>query len=375
MATVKKGKKVKKGSAAPSTPLDAPDMYIRDSRLRRRLPSNATREQVSQHTMRHSIATGTFEDVKFFLFSRRKRSGIVYAPRPLFANSALVCKASAHFDFVFAARFVESEVTDLNAPFPQTGKSQTSDYDYSVDSDLEDDNDDDELDVASGAFGRQPTGRVSSCEASGSPVGTLTVFTGEEKHNQAQVKADEDTLEDRFIQPLSGEGAADSAVQICRRPGRVVMIEDIAHRTWEAFIYYAYFEQVSFAPLGSQNLARVPTKPYQAPQCSPKSMFRLAEKYGVEKLKQLAAADLQTKMIAHNIFVELFSSFTMTYPGVLDAELQYLRDHIAEEAVYRQIPTWVQALEDGTLPHGATAVLSRVLKGLATGAARYGQQW
>ncbi|EIW63026.1 uncharacterized protein TRAVEDRAFT_43330 [Trametes versicolor FP-101664 SS1] len=350
MATVKKGKKVKKGSAAPSTPLDAPDMYIRDSRLRRRLPSNATREQVSQHTMRHSIATGTFEDVKFFLFSRRKRSGIVYAPRPLFANSALVCKASAHFDFVFAARFVESEMS-LRA---LSGDNRQAASHHAV---------------------PLPAVVTDDLEASSSPVGTLTVFTGEEKHNQAQVKADEDTLEDRFIQPLSGEGAADSAVQICRRPGRVVMIEDIAHRTWEAFIYYAYFEQVSFAPLGSQNLARVPTKPYQAPQCSPKSMFRLAEKYGVEKLKQLAAADLQTKMIAHNIFVELFSSFTMTYPGVLDAELQYLRDHIAEEAVYRQIPTWVQALEDGTLPHGATAVLSRVLKGLATGAARYGQQW
>lgn len=96
MTTVKKGKKGKKGSAAP-TPLDVSGTLLTVGSAH--LPSNATREQVSQHTMRHSIATGTFEDVKFFLFSRRKRSGVVYAPRPLFANSALVCKASAHFDF------------------------------------------------------------------------------------------------------------------------------------------------------------------------------------------------------------------------------------------------------------------------------------
>lgn len=114
MAIVKKAKKSPKGSAAP-TPLDVPDAFTTVDSAH--LPSNATREQVSQHTMRHSIATGTFEDVKFFLFSRRKRSGVVYAPRPLFANSALVCKASAHFDFgMFHAIRCFIIITELTQP-------------------------------------------------------------------------------------------------------------------------------------------------------------------------------------------------------------------------------------------------------------------
>lgn len=103
-------------------------------------------------------------------------------------------------------------------------------------------------------------------------------------------------------------------------------------------------------------------------------------------------------MTAHSIFVELFSSFTLTYvslrqtdnpriirflielvrryAGILDAELQYLRAHIHEEVVYRQIPTWIQALEDGSLPRAATAVFSRVLTGFAMGGhAGYGLTW
>lgn len=64
------------------------------------LLSTATREQVSQYAMLDSMTTGTFEDVKFYLFTRRcGGSGFVYAPRALYANSALICKASAHFDF------------------------------------------------------------------------------------------------------------------------------------------------------------------------------------------------------------------------------------------------------------------------------------
>lgn len=94
----------------------------------------------------------------------------------------------------------------MNAPFPQTRKSQTSDYDYSADSDLEDDEEDDELDVASLGDTRQaaphhavplPVVVTDDPEAPSSSVGTLTVFT-EEKPNQSQVKADEDTLEVQY---------------------------------------------------------------------------------------------------------------------------------------------------------------------------------
>lgn len=73
---------------------------VKGGRATPSLLGTATREQISDYTMLQSIATGTFEDVKFYLFTRRRGgSGFVYAPRPLYANSALICKASAHFDF------------------------------------------------------------------------------------------------------------------------------------------------------------------------------------------------------------------------------------------------------------------------------------
>ncbi len=63
-------------------------------------PMNAaTREEVSQYTMLTSIESGMFEDVKFYAFSRRAQDGRVDAPRALFGNSALIRKASSHFDF------------------------------------------------------------------------------------------------------------------------------------------------------------------------------------------------------------------------------------------------------------------------------------
>lgn len=96
-------------------------------------------------------------------------------------------------------------------------------------------------------------------------------------------------------------------------------------------------------------------------------------------------------MTSNNIFVELFSPFTVTYvfcgtcclfdratyslagfhlacrySGVQDSELRCLREYIAREEVLRDIPKWVQALEDGTLPRGSAAILTRVLTGTAS---------
>ena len=126
--------------------------------------STATREQVSQYALLTSITGGTFEDVKFFAFSRRAASGeSVGTPRPLFGNSALIRKASSHFDFgtssasrmhltpdtnhlvVLTKGFAESGIVDLDAPFPRNRPSavEIDEYGYASDSDLEDDPDDD----------------------------------------------------------------------------------------------------------------------------------------------------------------------------------------------------------------------------------------
>ena len=60
---------------------------------------SATRTQVQRMAMLSSMSGYSFEDVKFYAFSRRTHSGSVDTPLPVFANSVLIRKASSHFDF------------------------------------------------------------------------------------------------------------------------------------------------------------------------------------------------------------------------------------------------------------------------------------
>ena len=83
------------------------------------------------------------------------------------------------------------------------------------------------------------------------------------------------------------------------KAGRVVFLDDIAYTTyvhhlywigcacvdalcilrWKAFIFYSYFEELNFAPLKSEHKTRQRDEdPGNAPLCSPKSMYRLADK-------------------------------------------------------------------------------------------------
>lgn len=73
---------------------------LSDARADLEIPlSTASREQVSELSMLASIRGGAFEDIKFYTFSRRTNDGDVDTPLALFGNSALIRKASTHFDF------------------------------------------------------------------------------------------------------------------------------------------------------------------------------------------------------------------------------------------------------------------------------------
>ncbi|KAI0365612.1 hypothetical protein BV20DRAFT_972855 [Pilatotrama ljubarskyi] len=93
------------------------------------------------------------------------------------------------------------------------------------------------------------------------------------------------------------------------------MSVDTAYRTaWRAFVFYAYTRRVAFASLRSQGLAFAPTDDAddgsQLPICSPKSMYRLAVKYGNAELQFLAKNDIWSKLSTQNVLPELFSTFT-----------------------------------------------------------------
>ncbi|KAI0633353.1 hypothetical protein C8Q77DRAFT_1157567 [Trametes polyzona] len=321
----------------------------------------ATRAQVSQYAIPGGIRSGTFEDVKFYLFSRRNHSGLVDTTRPLYANSALLRKASPHFDIILSSGFVESEMTSLDTPFPVGRACFTDEYDYYEDSDL-DDNDDCESNGKPEHTTAHtiPERTVPSTPAEPTLSQPSVADSGKQTHTPAAPEKVDGV--DPEMETNNYQNAPVPRVALAGRKGRVVYVPDFAYRTWEAFIFYTFFGTVSFAPLGSQTRRSLPApKPYDPPLCSPKSMYRLAEKYGIEELKELSLRQLETCMENHNVLVELFSSFTLTYAAIQDAEVEYLRAHLRDKDIQRQIPEWLQALEEGKMPRGSGALVAKIL--------------
>ncbi|KAI0690192.1 hypothetical protein C8T65DRAFT_588158 [Cerioporus squamosus] len=313
----------------------------------------ASREEVSQHALLTSIESGAFEDVKFYTFSRRTQSGLADKPRALFGNSVLIRKTSSYFDYVLTnGSFAEGAITDMSAPFPAKRPTHIdlTEYGYASDSDLEDESEGDETPLL-------------TTVTSAPELGTEVMLP----RARANASVDYRGLTDPEPADRKGKDPAnvkesEDAVKAYGREGRVVFVEDIAYRTWKAFVFYAYSGKISFAPLKSQEQASPgpdgQTGRFAPPPCSAKSMYRLAEKYGIESLKEEALKDLKGKLSPYNILTELFSSFTALHPEVQKMEVEYLRDNIRQPTIMERLPKYFQSLEDGELHPGAASILA-----------------
>ncbi|KAM5532554.1 hypothetical protein V8D89_013760 [Ganoderma adspersum] len=304
--------------------------------------ASTSRDQVQRAALLASVTGRSFEDVKFFAFSRRTRNGSVDTPLPLLANSALIRKASSHFDFVFGAGFSESGITDMDTPYPPTRSTSAEMYDYTSDSDLED-----EADVEGGA----PSAHDASAED----------HTDVKDNDGVSTASKEDASSDsRSLVNGSGPKRAQT------RPGRVVFLGDIAYATWKSFIFYAYYEELNFSPLKSQQPPRPKEQdPYEAPLCSPKSMYRIAHKYDIASLKEKALNDIKSKLSPGNILEEMFSTFTSLYPDIQTIEYDYLHANIKDKGIQERLPTWLEAMEEGRLPKGAAGILASLISKLS----------
>jgi len=89
----------------------------------------------------------------------------------------------------------------------------------------------------------------------------------------------------------------------------VIRIKDTAYKTWKVLVFYLYTGHVSFHTLRSKE---TPNEPEQgdAPRCSPKSMYRLAEKMDLSELRGIALKAIESDITEKNIIEELFSEFT-----------------------------------------------------------------
>ncbi|KAI0779799.1 hypothetical protein C8Q74DRAFT_716517 [Fomes fomentarius] len=301
-----------------------------------------TRDQVSRYAITASIDGGGFEDVKFFAFSRRTSQGKVVAPMPLFGNSTCIRKTAPHFDMVLTQGFAESVMADLNEGYPSDRPAALDHYDYADDSDIED-SEDEPRPIASTAEDEDREPRLEDSDNPVRPQGALRGSDAGARH------------------VASG------------RPGRIVFLEDVAYRTWRAFIYYTYFDTISFAPLKSQQNATsdkgkdtAGPGAFNPPECSPKSMYRLAEKYDIKELKTKAVADIQSKLSPDNIFTELFSPFTSLHAELQELEVGYLHSILGKPAVMQELSVWIDYLSQGRLPVAASKAVASLISRLTT---------
>ncbi|EPQ57189.1 hypothetical protein GLOTRDRAFT_137581 [Gloeophyllum trabeum ATCC 11539] len=237
-------------------------------------PADARVASSLRSALRSSLDEGDFIDTKIYGFSRRMVDGQVSGPLPIYANSTILKAKSTYFETMFSrAYFTESSVNELGGGALQPGESSCSaeEYGYDSDSDLDAGEDD-------------PDG--------------------------------------------------DSAAPIRRRgPGRTAHVKDIAHKTLRTFVWYCYTGEVVFSPLTSEGKEQKKSERLEAqsaiaamkpPSCSPKSMYRLADKYGIADLEDRAFDELRNRLTVHNILDELFSTFTSRYERIRHMEIDFI---------------------------------------------------
>ncbi|OJT09295.1 hypothetical protein TRAPUB_14292, partial [Trametes pubescens] len=175
--------------------------------------ASSSREAILQAALLASASGRSFEDVNFFVFSRRRLDGLVDHPLPLLANSTLIRKASSHFDYLFAEGFSESGITDMAAPYPSTRPDSTDEYAYASDSDLEDEEEADDEPF------EDPVDEVHCADVVKSAGSDAKDLGGSQLKKTSQPPV----IPEKPTSALPG------------KPGRVVFLSDFAYKTYVAF--------------------------------------------------------------------------------------------------------------------------------------------
>ncbi|KAJ7744158.1 hypothetical protein B0H16DRAFT_995090 [Mycena metata] len=267
-------------------------------------------EKRMEEALEETLTGKELMDVKFYAFSRRGSESVTH-PLALFANSHLLRGFSEDLDALFTEHgFSESAIVDLDLHEPED--RTFNDYGYDSDSDLESEADE-----------PAPLVKVSFSD----------VETGDKEQ---------------------------SSTRSSGRKGRVIVLKDTAFQTWKALIYYLYTRRVNFRPLKSEGPLETDIT-VRGPTCSPKSMYRLADKLGLEDLQALALAAISSRLSETNILYEVFSSFTSVYPVIRDLEVGVLTSNFSDKAS-EGLLEMTQKICDGEKPYCAETLTMIIRK-------------
>lgn len=243
-------------------------------------------------------------DTKFVLSSSKRLvetdNGVVAfgaGSKALYANSALLIPCSDYFKALFASNgFSESQDRNLDEDHGDTSVV----YDYEADSDLDEEDD-----------------------ARGNESGAAT----------------------------------NPNIGFNNRTGKVVVVSDFAYKTWRCFLLYLHLGRIEFAPLKSHRPFEI-YDPNWHTMPSAKSIYRLADKLGVDELAAKALNTIKSQLSVSNIIDELFSKFTSWFPSIRDIELEFLFDHWNEVRDSPALAAKAEEISLGAHPHAAPILLA-----------------
>ncbi|KAI0769670.1 hypothetical protein BD413DRAFT_77371 [Trametes elegans] len=328
--------------------------------------ADTTWEEVGQYALNASILSGRFEDLCIVAPSKRSSMGTPIGPRPLHANRALLSRALSNVALLLGQEQYDN--TSSKGPVPTGTRSAASkDDDYGEDSDLEDDLPDGTQDEDPQGEAKEHEPQVVAASATQDPNAhgaeepreTTSVCAGGEPDVVAQSASETacgplpTATQQAPPSQRSGSTHTQQPTSTAHSQSQVIVVSGAAYRTWRTLVFYAYTHTIAFAPLKSQRLPFAPVDDpddaRQLPICSPKSMYRLAVKYGNADLETLAGTDVASKLSTQNVLDELFSRFTSRYPKIREMELEFLLKHIKHPDITVRMPCWVDRFACGEL--------------------------
>ncbi|KAG1854123.1 hypothetical protein C8R48DRAFT_776914 [Suillus tomentosus] len=299
-----------------------------------------------------SILGQELVDTKFHVFSGRSAHlRKVIRLQDLSANDIVLTARSVFFaELLSRTGSPDATFVDFDGGSEFADGIALDDYGYTSDSDLEDE----EEEKAS----QTPPSDVSSVLK-----GNISE-SDDDDDDDLLVVADTRSESDALTSPPQAETPI-APTPIQHKPQAVnyrnILVRDTAFRTLKALLLYLYTDKISFFPLKSQGLpetdVETPNRSTSWP-CSPKSMYRLASKVGLDSLRDQAFHAIRSSLDAKNILQELSSSFTSRYPAILQINVEVLLQHIASVPVIQNIPALLRRIIDSQLPHGADIMIS-----------------
>ncbi|KAF9646320.1 hypothetical protein BDM02DRAFT_253709 [Thelephora ganbajun] len=154
------------------------------------------------------------------------------------------------------------------------------------------------------------------------------------------------------------------------RMGKVIKIQDVAFITFQAFLLYLYTNSIQFASFGSKEnrKSRSPeiawTPEGEIPKPSPKSIYRLADKYDVPGLKKAAFKSISSGLQKCDIVQEVFSVFTSRYNEIRTMEVNHLLgvwlsgSEKESKVVREKLEEKIDSYAAGELKHAVDAISS-----------------